>query len=338
MQQKKQLGRNVLAKLKVGRDTTSMLLVGAHIDHLGRGEQSNSRSRDNEKNLIHYGADDNASGVASVFEAAAALSDLKAQGKLHASKDILFVIWSGEELGLLGSSHFIKNFIEKTENKSLRPAIDAYVNLDMVGRLRKNLILQGVGSSTSWPKLIKQANQRQAIPVITQNDSYLPTDSTSFFLRGVPALNFFTGSHDEYHSPRDTIDLLNFNGMEHISNFLVDLIVTLEAEPNSINYQQIQKTLSHRARGFRVYLGTIPDYASIDLVGVKLSGVTKGSPAERAGLKQDDVIVELAGKKIHDVYDYTFVLSALHPKVPVALVALRGQTKVKMTIVAQSRD
>lgn len=334
---KKQRGRNVLARLRVGTVKTSILMIGAHVDHLGRGEFSNTRSRKDEVNLIHNGADDNASGVASVLEAAVMLSHLQTQGRLHGNNDILFVIWSGEELGLLGSSHFIKTFIEKAENKSLRPVINAYINLDMVGRFRNSLILQGVGSSSNWPKLIEQANQSHVIPLTMQKDPYLPTDSTSFYLHGVPTLNLFTGAHDEYHTPRDKLAILNFTGMKSISTFLVDLILALEAEPQLMDYQQAQKTHIHLGRGYRVYLGTIPDYTSADLVGVKLSGVIKSSPAERAGLRQDDVIVELAGKKIQDIYDYSFALHGLHAGEPVVLVVLRGQQRLTLTIVAQSR-
>lgn len=337
IEQKKQLGRNVLAKLSINKNNAPMIVIGAHADHLGRGESSGTRSKEHEINLIHHGADDNASGVAGVLEAASTLEHLKAQGKLHGNKDILFAIWSGEELGLLGSSHFVKNLTEKSGNKSLRPSIDTYINLDMIGRLRKNLILQGVGSSASWPALIKLANQTLTLPLVTQNDPYLPTDSTSFYLHGIPTLNLFTGSHDEYHTPRDKLETLNFQGIESISTFLVDLALALESSKlNLIDYQQVQKT-SHQ-RGFRVYLGTIPDYASVDLIGVKLSGVTRNSPAEKAGLKQEDVIVELAGKQIHDIYDYTFVLSALSVGDSAALVVQRGPKKVHLTIVPQSRE
>jgi hypothetical protein len=288
--------------------------------------------------LIHYGADDNASGVATVLEAAVALADLKAKGTLHGSKDILFAIWSGEELGLLGSAHFVKEFMAKASNKSLRPTIDVAINLDMVGRLRKSLVLQGVGSSSVWPKLIEQVKAQHSIAVITQKDPYLPTDSTSFYLHGVPTLNLFTGSHDEYHTARDRPETLNYEGMKNISEFLCDLVLALENESIPIEYRQVAKTGDNPGRGFRVYFGTIPDYASADVSGVKLTGVTKDSPAEQAGLKSDDVIIELAGKKIHDIYDYTFVLSALHVGESVSLVVLRGQEQVTMNIVARSRE
>ncbi len=338
VQQIKQRGRNVLARLRVGNATAKVIIVGAHVDHLGWGNVSDSRSRENEKKMIHYGADDNASGVANVLQAAVRLSDLKRQNKLHGNKDILFVVWSGEELGLLGSTHFINEFMAKAANLSLRPAIDSNINLDMVGRLRENLVLQGIGSSSSWPKLVERANMKHAIPIITQNDPYLPTDSTAFYLHGVPTLNLFTGSHDEYHTSRDKPETLNYEGMKRIAAFLVDLILTIEDESNLTDYRPVAKTGDRIARGFRVYLGTIPDYASADLSGVKLSGVTKDSPAELAGLRQGDVIVQLAGKKINNIYDYTFVLSALPIAKPAQLVVQRGKTLMTLTIVARSRQ
>jgi hypothetical protein len=332
VQQSKTYGRNVLARLRMASARSPMIMIGAHADHLGRGELSGSRARGGEIQLIHHGADDNASGVASVLETAAVLSDLKAQGRLHGSKDILFAIWSGEELGLLGSTYFIKSCT------SPRPAIAAYINLDMVGRLRDKLVVQGVGSSSKWAKLIEQANKMHTISLLTQNDPYLPTDSTAFYLHGVPAINLFTGSHGEYHTPRDNIATLNFKGMKSVTRFLLDLILAIEVQTDLIDYKQVPKDRNNTQRGFRVYLGTIPDYTSSDITGVKLSGVTKDSPAERAGLKTDDVIVELAGKKIHDIYDYSYVLSALHAGQPVMLVVQRGQVRVKLAIVARSRD
>ncbi len=329
IEQNKQRGRNVLAKLKLGAASAEMMVVSAHVDHLGRGELSG---------LIHSGADDNASGVASVLEASARLSQLKTLGKLHGKKDILFAIWSGEELGLLGSAHFVQDFMTKSTNNSLHPAIDADINLDMVGRFREKLALQGTGSSSMWPMLIEQANAKHAIPLISQSDPYLPTDSTSFYLHGVPSLNFFTGSHEEYHTPRDTADTLNYEGMKNITELLVDLILALEKQPKAIDFRQVSKTGDRHGRGFRVYLGTIPNYTSADISGVKLEGVTKDSPAEQAGIKPNDVIIKLAGKTIHDIYDYTYVLSALRIGEPVKMVVLRGQATVALTIIARHRE
>jgi hypothetical protein len=331
-------GRNVLAKLKVNPDATQVIVIGAHLDHLGHGELSGSRARDNEVGMIHAGADDNASGVASVLEAAAKLSDLKTHGLLHGNKDIVLAGWSGEEIGALGSSHFVKTFMKTPQKIRQRLVIDAAINLDMVGHLREKLVLQGIGSSLDWPRIINTTKIHHRLALITQSDPYLPTDSTSFYLHGVPSLNFFTGAHDDYHTPRDKADTLNYNGIKTISDFLVDLVLTLEKQPKQLGYHPVQKTRDYTEREFKIYLGTIPDYASADLVGVKLSGAAKNSPADRAGLKPGDVIIELAGKNIHDIYDYTFALNGMPVGKPVKLIALRGHTKIKLTIVARYRD
>ena len=334
--QNKHKGRNVLAKLQINAASNQIIVIGAHIDHLGHGELNGSRAYKKEKGHIHYGADDNASGVASMIEAAKKLSYLNAEGKLHGNKNIVFAAWSGEEIGILGSSHFV-HAMQKASNQSLHTLIEANLNLDMVGRLEENLVLQGIGSSSRWLNLIERANSKDPIHLITQNDPYLPTDSTSFYLQGVPTLNFFTGAHDEYHTPRDNPETLNYAGMKAISIFLVNLIIALENKQIVMDYKETPYTTKRSTRGMNVYLGTFPDYASSNKSGVKLAGVLKGSPAERAGVKRDDIIIELEGKKIHDIYDYTFVLSALHIGKPASLVVFRDKKNVNLTIIAQSR-
>ncbi len=330
-------GRNVLAILKINPYLASMIVIGAHVDHLGHGELSGSLARNDEIGMMHPGADDNASGVASLLQTAAMLSELKANGKLQGNKNILLAAWSGEELGNLGSAQFVKRFMKITLNNSLRPAIDAAINLDMIGHFDKKLVVQGIGSSSDWVKLFKKVNANYQLPFITQNDPYLPTDSTAFYLQGVPALNFFTGAHEGYHSPRDTADTLNYKGIKNISEFLMGLIFALEESPNLMSYQEVKKTHAVPEREFKIYLGTIPDYTSADIVGVKLAGVAKDSPAAQAGIKRNDVIIELAGNSIHDIYDYTFVLNGLPVAEPVKLVVLRGQARVALTIVPRYR-
>ena len=315
-----------------------MIVVSAHADHLGRGELGELRAGGHEKGLIHYGADDNASGVAVVLETAAALSKMKKEGRPLGNKDILFAVWSGEELGLLGSTYFVKKLMDKPINNSLKSVVDANINLDMVGRLEKYLVVQGIGSSTLWTKLLERVNSKNSFPLITQNDPYLPTDSTSFYLQGVPAINLFTGLHDEYHSARDTPDTLNYEGMNRVTEFLLQLVLALDQETHSIHFQQVSKAKDNLEGGFRVYLGTIPDYSSADISGVKLTGVTKDSPAEKAGVKSNDIIVELAGKKIKDIYDYSYVLRALRPGESAQLVVIRGRNKISLPIVAKARE
>lgn len=319
-------GRNVLARLNVTSHPIGMLVVGAHGDHLGHGNWGGSLARQDERGKVHPGADDNASGVASMLEAARALSRLKAQGKLQGNRDILFAAWSGEELGVLGSSHFVTHY--KTT-----PALDAAINLDMVGHLRRHLVLQGVGSSPDWPALIKTL----PISIIGQNDPYLPTDALSFYLHGVPALNFFTGAHVHYHTPRDTPETLNYEGMQTITHLLIHLVRKMESTSHPIHYQAIAKPNHLHQRSLKVYLGTIPDYASLEKSGVKISGVAKDSPAEQAGIQPQDVIIELAGKKIHDIYEYSGQINKMTAGQPTHLVVLRSHEKVPLTIVAQYR-
>lgn len=316
---------NVLAKLRLGQKAQPLIVVGAHFDHLGNGSLSGPKQ--SNTNRIYPGADDNASGVASVLEVAAALSQLKAEGKLHYDKDILFAAWSGEEIGILGSSHFVK---------SLQSTVDAAINLDMVGHLRKKLVVQGVGSSADWPKILKQIPH--SIPLMMQDDPYLPTDSTSFYIHKIPTLNLFTGAHEAYHTPQDTADTLNYEGMKRISEFLVDLVLAIANKPTLIAYQEVQQKHDKLKHKLQLYLGTIPNYASADIEGVQLTGVAVNSPAEHAGVKANDVIVELANKPIHDIYDYTFVLNSLSVGKPVKLIVLREEKKLSLTVTARYRD
>lgn len=255
---------------------------------------------------------------------------------LHGNKNILLAAWSGEEIGILGSSHFVNQLMKS--NQSLQPQLDAAINLDMVGHLREKLVLQGIASSEDWKKIIDKIKVHHSLSVLTQNDPYLPTDVTAFYLNGVPILNFFTGAHDFYHTPRDKPDTLNYAGIQAISYFVMELILALEEKQNAMKYGEVKESRKNTGREFRIYLGTIPDYASADINGVKLAGVARHSPAELAGMRRNDVIFELAGNKIHDIYDYTFALNHLRVGKPVALMVLREQKKVRLTVVARMRE
>ncbi|RMF76503.1 MAG: M28 family peptidase, partial [Planctomycetota bacterium] len=198
IQRERRVGRNVLARLASGRGihAAPALVIGAHVDHLGHGIGSGSLARDDEKGMIHYGADDNASGTAALLEIAEHLTAQVAAGKLKPTRDIIFAAWSGEELGLLGSNHFVTELGRHLGDESdIHDAVAAYLNMDMVGRLRDELIVQGVASSSIWPQEIERRNVPVGLKIATQNDTYLPTDATSFYVKGVPMLAFFTGSH-----------------------------------------------------------------------------------------------------------------------------------------------
>ncbi len=341
IQQEKRTGRNVLARLQAGPTPgKTAIVVGAHVDHLGHGIGASSLAREEEKGHIHFGADDNASGVAGMLEIAQYLIDLKARGQLRLKHDIVFAAWSGEEMGLLGSSYFTRTLGgQAIEPASLRPAIAACLNMDMIGRLDKSLIVQGLGSSSVWPTLLERANALVGLPITVQNDSYLPTDATSFYLKEVPILNAFTGAHADYHTPRDTAEKLNYAGAEKITRLFASVAIFLATQTEALDYRKMEQPAAAVGRvGVRAYLGTIPDYAQSDVTGVKLSGVVKGGPAEKAGVQGGDIVVELAGKKIENIYDYTYALDGLKIGAPVELSVLRGEQRVTLTVTPGSRE
>lgn len=334
-------GRNVLGRLPSGgQPTEQTVVIGAHIDHLGRGGSGSSLARDEEHGEIHHGADDNASGVAAMLEVAEYLASAKKSGNYASQRDCVFAAWSGEELGLLGSSHFVKQLAEEaSEDNSIYPAIAAYVNFDMVGRLKKNVVLQGIGSSSIWSGEIERRNVPVGLPITLQNDSFVPTDSTSFFSRGVPSITAFTGSHEEYHTPRDTPDLLNLEGAAKIARLMGLITRSLAIREDAPDFIEQSKSVADRPRArMRAYLGTIPDYSEGDLKGVKLSGVAKDGPAGKSGVKGGDIIVELAGKKIENIYDYTYAIEALKIGTPVTIAVNRKGQRIEMQVVPGSRD
>ncbi|MEM8677828.1 MAG: M28 family peptidase [Planctomycetota bacterium] len=335
----RQLGRNVLGRLPATAGTAdSAVLVGAHIDHLGRGT-GGSLARDEERDLIHYGADDNASGVAAMLEIAQYLSSQRREGKLDSVHDILFAAWSGEELGLLGSAHYAKAAMETAGSDTLYPQLVACLNLDMVGRLDKKLVLQGIGSSPVWTSEIERRNVPVGLPLTLQTDSYVPTDASTFFTHGVPSLTAFTGSHEQYHTPRDTPDRLDYDGAARIARLMGLITRGLATNPEPPTYTPQERTVDKGRGGvMRAYLGTIPDYAESDLKGVKLSGVSKTGPAAKAGVLGGDVIVELAGKKIDNIYDYTYAIQALKIGTPVTIAVMRDGERQELQVTPESRD
>ena len=360
----RQTGRNVVARLQAGdQPSEQAVMVCAHIDHLGAKGNSSSLARDDETEKIHFGADDNASGIAAMLEVAEYLSNQVHSGKLTLKRDVIFAAWSGEELGLIGSNYFANQMskaktahdpqahahanahspqkpeVEENASNSLYPAIAACLNMDMVGRFEKRLVLQGVGSSSIWRGEVERRNAPIGLPITLQDDSYLPTDASTFFMRGVPILSAFTGSHSDYHTPRDTPDKLNYEAAAKIAKFmgLVTRSLALREEAPDYVAQTAPEKGKQRAR-LRAYLGTIPDYAEADVKGLKLSGVAKDGPAAKGGVKAGDLIVELAGKKIDNIYDYTYAIEALKIGQPVKIVVQRGEKRVKLEITPGSRN
>ncbi|MBI4622168.1 MAG: M20/M25/M40 family metallo-hydrolase [Verrucomicrobia bacterium] len=328
--------RNVIALLppgtKAAGTSIEYVIIGAHYDHVGRGETGGFGIK-GEEGQIHNGADDNASGVAAVLELAAALAQDRQQKPDDFTRGVIFAFWSGEELGLIGSSYFVEKPVVPLPN------IDAYVNFDMVGRLRDNkLTLQGIGSSLAWKRLIEKRNVAAGFNLVLQDDPYLPTDTTPFYPKNVPVLAFFTGSHENYHRPADDTDTLNYDGLERVTKFARTIALDLVKEPQRLDYAKVERAAGSGSsrETLRAYLGTIPDYAS-ELAGVKLTGTRGGSPADKAGLKAGDIIVEFAGQKIANIYDYTYALDAVKIGQPVKVVVTRDGQRVEVTVVPEAR-
>ncbi|MFN7453780.1 MAG: M20/M25/M40 family metallo-hydrolase [Pseudobdellovibrionaceae bacterium] len=313
---------NVLAKLPTGKSIArSISIIGAHGDHLGTGEMGSSLAQGAEQGQIHYGADDNASGVAAVMEMAQAFAKNPPK---NLQSDLGFAIWSAEEVGLIGAERFLD------EAKSLR--ISNYFNLDMVGRYREKLSIQSVGSAKEWKSLIERAIPRTDLSLSLTDDPYLPTDSMAFYMKSIPTLHFFTGAHSEYHTPRDTVDKLNFEGLASVTELVQGLVVSANQANQKLSYLKVEGSQKQmQGRSFRIYLGTIPDYAGENVKGVKISGTAKGSPAEKAGLLPGDVIVELAKTKVENIYDYVYLLQSMKPN-EVTNVKVQRQAQGKMHI------
>jgi hypothetical protein len=304
------------------------LVMGAHFDHLGRGGHGNSLAGKDEIGLPHLGADDNASGVAAVLEAGSALS------RAEHRRDLVLAFWSGEELGLLGSTHFIENGPLAVEE------IAAYINFDMVGRAQDNkLTLQAVGTSPVWTGLIERSNVPVGFDLSLQEDPYLPTDSSAFHQAGVPTLNFFTGAHTDYHRPTDRAEAINYEDLQRVTRLgtlLAGKVDALDTAPEFAQVERQRETGGDRD-SVRAFTGTIPDYAT-EVEGLMLSGVIEGGPADEAGLQKGDVIIELGGQSIANIYDYTYALDAVEIDVPLTVVFLRDGERMKATMTPRARN
>ncbi len=303
------------------------VMLGAHYDHLGRGAHGNSLARQAEPGRIHRGADDNASGVAAVLTAGARLASADRR------RSIVLAFWSGEELGLLGSTAFVR------EPPLAIEALAAYVNFDMVGRMRDNLLtLQAVGTSPQWPRLIEQVNVPVGFDIRIQPDPYLPTDVSSLNQAEVPSLNFFTGSHEDYHRPTDLASTINYPDLERVAQFgalIAGRLANLDEAPA---FTEVERTtqLGPGRDSVRAYTGTIPDYGT-EVEGLRLGGVVEGGPAEEAGLREGDVIVELAGQQITNIYDYTYALDAVKIDEPTQVIYLRDGERHETIITPRAR-
>ncbi|MEQ1746150.1 MAG: M20/M25/M40 family metallo-hydrolase [Saprospiraceae bacterium] len=308
--------RNVAAYLDNGAPYT--IVIGAHYDHLGLGHDRNSLEA-NSEGKIHNGADDNASGTAGVLE----LARYFAQNGVREQHNFLFLCFSGEELGLVGSKKYVET-----------PTIDLakvsfMINMDMIGRLNdeKRLVVGGVGTAPNFVPLI---NSLTADIGIKQDSAGIgPSDHTSFYLKNIPVLFFFTGQHSDYHKPSDDTEKVNFAGQRAILEYAVRLIEALDKEPK-LTFQETKSKPEDTPR-FKVTLGIMPDY-TYDGDGVHVDGVTDGRPAAKAGILRGDRIVRLGDTDVHDVRGYMQALSKFQKGETTKVKVLRGNEAKELEV------
>ena len=289
------------------------VVIGAHYDHLGRS--SNGALDPELKNAIHNGADDNASGTAAVMELARLFSSRPAK------RTLVFASFSGEELGLLGSQWFVEHAPMAMDS------IAAMVNFDMVGRLKNDkLIVYGVATATELPAIVESANVVPKLTISAVGDGFGPSDHSSFYTKGIPVLHFFTDLHEDYHRASDDVEKINADGEARVVALAERVVRTIADRPARLTPVKVAAPVAAAGsrEGSNTYLGSIPDMSAGDEPGLKLSGVRAGSPADLAGLKAGDVIVEFGGKVVKDLYSYTDALYAYKPGDKVRVVFKRG--------------
>jgi Peptidase family M28/PDZ domain/PA domain len=302
------------------------IVIGAHYDHLGLGGEG-SRSRERGP-AIHHGADDNASGVAGLLE----LAEYFGVQRPRPRRSLLFAAFSGEELGLLGSAHYVKH-----PPVPLASTV-AMINLDMIGRARGNaLTVIGSGTSPAWKELLEAANADFKLDLRMNASGFGASDQSSFYGRDIPVLFFFTGVHKDYHMPSDTWEKINIVGEARIARFVAAVVERTAGLPERPRFARAEgEGPTMASPGFGVYLGTIPDYSEQG-EGVTLSGVREGSPAEKAGLRAGDVIVQFGGKAVKNVYDYTYALRDARAGEPVEVVVLRKGERQTLSVIPEKR-
>lgn len=318
-----------------------VVVIGAHMDHLGMGGPGSLAT--SSKPAIHHGADDNASGTAGILQLAAYFSSASSTEIPNAQRltpnaslpkrSLLLICFSGEELGLIGSDYYVKHPVVPLEKTV------AMLNMDMIGRLRDNkLIVIGSGTAREWAALLDEANKTAGFALARSESGFGASDQQSFYVKDVPVLFFFTGTHEDYHKPSDTADKINAEGLAKVARLVADCAERIADAPERPTFQHIKVAeQSSGSPGFRVYFGTVPDYAAM-VEGVQLNGVREGSPAEKAGLKAGDIIVKFGDREIKNVYDYTYALQDHKPGDKVDVVVQRGAERLTLHVTLAARQ
>lgn len=305
-------GTNVIGFLD--NKATTTIVIGAHYDHLGLGGEG---SLYRGETAVHNGADDNASGVALLLSLAYELKEN------NTGNNYLFIAFSGEEMGLLGSNYFTKNpTVDISE-------INYMINMDMVGRLRKDstLSVSGTGTSPIWNQVLNASNTD--FKLVLKPSGVGPSDHTSFYLQDIPVLHFFTGQHEDYHKPSDDAEKLNYKGMEMISDYIMAVIGELDDDGELVFKKT--KNESEEVPRFKVALGVIPDYL-FDGKGMRIDGISEDKPAQKARLQKGDVVIQLGDSTVVDMMSYMRALSVFDVGDVTKVIVDRNGEKIEAEI------
>ncbi|MBS1517071.1 MAG: M20/M25/M40 family metallo-hydrolase [Bacteroidetes bacterium] len=304
-----------------------VVVVGAHKDHLGYGLYGSLYTGNDRQ--IHNGADDNASGTAAVLELAQKFSSERKDLK----RSLLFICFGAEEAGLLGSAYFTNSEYFKNLD------ISAMINMDMVGRLSDDkLIVYGTGTSTVWNDMLDKYNSSFNFKLTKTPDGLGPSDHSSFYIKNIPVLHFFTGTHTDYHAPGDDYEKINSEGELRVVNYIYDIVKDLDDRPSKPDFIKVVSTSEDKRTmgSVKVYVGTIPDY-SYSGEGMKISGVKEGGPAEKGGLLSGDIIVKFGDTDVKNIYDYMYAMGEFKPGDETDITVLRNNEKVTLKVKLGSR-
>ena len=310
--------KNIVGYLDNGAANT--VVIGAHYDHLGLGNDGSSLDA-NPKGKIHNGADDNASGVAGVLELARYFQSNKVKEK----SNFLFICFSGEELGLYGSKYFSENPTLALNN------VNYMVNMDMVGRLdnTKGLSVSGSGTAAAWEPLLKKLSTDK-VTIKTDSSGMGPSDHTSFYLKNIPVLHFFTGSHTDYHKPSDDADKINYQGEAAVLDVIIKLIMADETQ-SKLTFLPTKNRSMNSSRSFKVTMGVMPSYSSNE-AGLKVDGVSEGKPAQKAGIQTGDLIIKIGDLDVKDMQTYMDALGKFEKGQTVPVKLKRGSEELTLSV------
>ena len=308
-------GYNVVGLLDNG--AANVVVIGAHLDHLGWGDEG---SLHRGERAIHNGADDNASGIAVMMQLARDLAEMDEAR----TNDYLFIAFSGEEKGLYGSNYWTKNPTVPIAE------LNYMINLDMVGRLDSTgtIGINGVGTSPAWEEVPRVLVGD--LKVKTTTSGIGPSDHTSFFLQGVPAIHFFTGTHADYHKPSDDEDKINYEGMLRITRYIESLVTSL-SDDGKIAFTKTEEVNTENTPRFKVTLGVVPDYL-YDGKGMRIDGVTEGKPAANAGMRKGDVVMGIGAVEVNDMMGYMKALGQFNKGDAAPVKVLREGKEVMMEV------